>query len=92
MAGIKDVALLAGVSVSTVSRVLNKRGYISKETYEKVYQAIEQLDYQPNQLARNLYNRRTYFIGLLIPDISHPFFAELTKRIELLLYQHGRCV
>lgn len=89
MAGIKDVAQLAGVSVSTVSRVLNKRGYISKETYEKVYQAIDQLDYQPNQLARNLYNRRTYFIGLLIPDVSHPFFAEVAKRVELLLYQHG---
>lgn len=89
MSGIKDVAELAGVSVTTVSRVLNKRGYISQATYNKVYQAIDQLDYQPNQVARSLQNQKTYFVGLLIPDISHPFFSELTKRIELLLYQSG---
>lgn len=89
MSNIKDVAALAHVSVTTVSRVLNKRGYISEETYKKVYDAMEQLDYQPNQLARNLYNQRTYFIGLLVPDISHPFFAEMAHRIEILLFDHG---
>lgn len=51
MATIKDVAALSGVSVTTVSRVLNKRGYISEDTYKKVYDAMAELNYQPNQLA-----------------------------------------
>lgn len=89
MSNIKDVAASAGVSVTTVSRVLNKRGYISEKTYKKVYEAMEKLDYQPNQLARNMYSQRTYFIGLLVPDISHPFFAEMAHRLEILLFNHG---
>ena len=89
MATIKDVAQLAGVSVTTVSRVLNKRGYISKETYELVYDAIKQLNYIPNQLARNLYKQRTYYISLIVPDSSNPFWAEITKYIEFNLYTHG---
>lgn len=86
---IKDVALRARLSVSTVSRVLNRRGYISKETYDKVYKAIEELDYHPNQLARSLYRKRTDIIGLVIPDVSHPFFAMLTKYIEYRLCSEG---
>ncbi|MDU7336585.1 MAG: LacI family DNA-binding transcriptional regulator [Clostridium sp.] len=82
MAGIKDVAERAGVSVTTVSRVLNKRGYISEEMYRRVNCAIEELNYYPNQVARNLFMQRTFIIGLLIPDVSHPFFARLTKCIE----------
>ena len=89
MATIKDVAASAGVSVTTVSRVLNKRGYISQEVYQKVYRAMEELDYQPNELARNLYRQKTNTIGVLIPDISHPFFAEVVKIIELYLYEKG---
>lgn len=89
MATIKDVAATAGVSVTTVSRVLNKRGYISKKVYEKVYRAMEELDYQPNELARNLYRQKTNTIGVLIPDISHPFFSEVVKIIELYLYEKG---
>lgn len=89
MTTIKDVAAKSGVSVGTVSRVLNKRGYISKETYQKVYAAMEALNYQPNQVARNLFNRRTYTIGLLLPDVSHPFFSEIARETELLLYESG---
>lgn len=89
MATIKDVAAKSGVSIGTVSRVLNKRGYISKETYEKVYQAMEELNYQPNQLARNLFTQRTNTIGLLLPDVSHPYFAEMTRELELMLYELG---
>lgn len=85
--GIKDVAEKANVSVTTVSRVLNNRGYISKETYQKVYQAIEELNYSPNQLARSLFRQKSDVIGLVIPDISHPFFCELTKYIETSLYE-----
>ena len=66
MATIKDVAALSGVSVTTVSRVLNKRGYISEDTYKKVYDAMAELNYQPNQLARSLSKQKTNFIGLLV--------------------------
>lgn len=89
MAGIKDVAEKAGVSVTTVSRVLNKRGYISQGMYQRVNQAIEELNYCPNQIARNLYLQRTFMIGLLIPDISRPFFARLAKYIEMELNNRG---
>ena len=85
--GIKDVAEKAKVSVTTVSRVLNKRGYISEETYRKVYDAIEELNYTPNQLARSLFRQKSDVIGLVIPDVSHPFFCEMTKNIETLLYE-----
>ena len=88
MANIKDVAKLAGVSVTTVSRVLNNKGYISQDTYESVYKAIDQLDYVPNQIARNLFRQKSYYISLIVPDSSHPFWAEITKYIEKKLYKH----
>jgi LacI family sucrose operon transcriptional repressor len=86
---IADVAKYAGVSVTTVSRVLNKRGYISEQTYQKVYDAIEHLDYYPNQLARSLFTKRTFTIGFLLPFVSYPFFASLTEQIEMTLYKKG---
>ncbi|AEF16978.1 transcriptional regulator, LacI family [Thermoanaerobacterium xylanolyticum LX-11] len=88
MATIKDVAEKAGVTVTTVSRVLNNRGYISEKTRKKVYEAMKELNYQPNELARSLYRRKSYLIGLLIPSVSHPFFAELTNYIEYYAYQN----
>ena len=87
--GIKDVAEKAGVSVTTVSRVLNKRGYISKEMYKKVHDAIEEIDFQPNQIARSLAKQRTNTIGFLLPYVSYPFFAQLSEKIEMLLYNRG---
>lgn len=89
MATIKDVAKKAGVSITTVSRVLNQRGYISKSTYESVFAAMEELNYIPNQLARSLYSQKTHLIGLLIPNISLPFFAQITQKVESLLYHAG---
>ncbi|MGB9810862.1 MAG: LacI family DNA-binding transcriptional regulator [Dictyoglomus turgidum] len=89
MASIRDVAKRAGVTVTTVSRVLNNRGYISEETRKKVYKAMEELNYQPNELARALYRKRSYFIGLIIPDVSHPFFGEVAKYIEYYAYLRG---
>ncbi len=89
MATIKDVAKKAGVSVTTVSRVLNQKGYISKNTIEAVFSAMDELNYIPNQLARSLYSQKTHLIGLLIPDISHPFFAQITQKLESLLYHAG---
>lgn len=89
MATIRDVAEKAGVTVTTVSRVLNNRGYISEKTRKKVYEAMKELNYQPNELARSLYRRKSYLIGLLIPSVSHPFFAELTNYIEYYAYQNN---
>ncbi|WP_434564375.1 LacI family DNA-binding transcriptional regulator [Thermoanaerobacterium thermosaccharolyticum] len=88
MATIRDVAEKAGVTVTTVSRVLNNRGYISEKTRKKVYEAMKELNYQPNELARSLYRRKSYLIGLLIPSVAHPFFAELTNYIEYNAYQN----
>ncbi|AZB41832.1 LacI family transcriptional regulator [Bacillus sp. FJAT-42376] len=79
---IHDVAKAAGVSPTTVSRVLNNRGYISDKTKEKVFQAMKELHYFPNDLARSLYHKRTYVIGLIVPNTSNPFFGELAFHIE----------
>ncbi|MCX7730900.1 MAG: LacI family transcriptional regulator [Candidatus Caldatribacterium sp.] len=89
MASIRDVARLAGVSVSTVSRVINRRGKASKATEERVWKAIEALQYRPNLLARSLRNQKTRLLGLLVPDIDSPFFARLAKHIEEAAYRKG---
>ncbi len=79
---IRDVARLAGVSVTTVSHVLNETRYVEPETEGRVRRAVEQLGYRPNLLARSLRRRETATIGLLIPDNSNPFFAEVARVIE----------
>lgn len=82
MAKIEDVAEKAGVSVTTVSRVMNNRGYISQKTRDKVNEAMKMLNYQPNEMARALFRRKSNMIGLVIPAVSHPFFAELAQHLE----------
>lgn len=89
MPTIKDVAELSGVAVATVSRVLNNRGYIGQATREKVYNAMKELDYQPNEMARSLLRKRSHIIGIIIPSTSHPFFAELIEEIEYAAYKNG---
>ncbi|MFJ2047564.1 MULTISPECIES: LacI family DNA-binding transcriptional regulator [Paenibacillus] len=89
MATIHDVALKAGVSVTTVSRVLNNRGYISQKTRDKVYQTMNELNYRPNEIARSLLRKQSNVIGLIIPDVSHPFFGELANYIEYHAYRNG---
>jgi LacI family sucrose operon transcriptional repressor len=89
MATIKDVAKKAGVTVTTVSRVLNNRGYISDKTRTKVYKAMEELDYRPNELARSFYRNRSEIIGIIVPTVSNPFFAELTNHIEKIAYEYN---
>ncbi len=79
---IKDVAQAAGVSYSTVSRALNRRPGVNEETRRRVLQAAEALGYRPHGPARSLINRKTQIIGLLIPDITNPFFPELARAIE----------
>lgn len=82
MVGIKDVAKKAGVSVTTVSRVMNNRGYIGEQTRKKVEDAIKELNYSPNQIARSLLSNQSYIFGLIVPEISHPFFSEMVHWIE----------
>src|SRR5690606_7773253 len=89
MPTIRDVAERAGVSVTTVSRVLNNRGYISEATRRKVYQAMKELDYQPNEVARSLFRKRSNIIGLIVPTVEHPFFGELTFQVETYAYSRG---
>src|SRR5690625_7317994 len=82
MATIRDVSKLAGVSVATVSRVINKKGYVSKETEESIINAMEMLNYTPNDVARRLAGKKSNTIGLIIPDILNPFFAEVERAAE----------
>lgn len=89
MATIKDVAEIAGVTVTTVSRVLNNRGYIGENTRKKVYDAMQKLNYRPNEMARSLLRKKSNLIGLIIPTVAHPFFSELTNYIEYYAYKLG---
>lgn len=89
MVSIRDVAKLANTSSTTVSRVLRKKGYVSKKTEKRILEAMEQLDYVPNELARQLFTSKTYIIGVIVPDIAHPFFSQVVKNIEIDLYANG---
>lgn len=86
---INDVAKHAGVSVTTVSRVLNNRGYISEATREKVQSSINELGFIPNELARSFFTSSSNLIGLIIPTTANPFFGELTFHIEKQLSKAG---
>lgn len=86
---IPDVAKAAGVSPTTVSRVLNDRGYISQTTREKVYQAMKDINYVANDVARSLYNKRTNLIGVIVPSTSNPFYGELVSDIESICNTKG---
>ncbi|MEK5071603.1 LacI family DNA-binding transcriptional regulator [Sporosarcina sp. FSL K6-1508] len=82
MATIRDVAKESGVSVATVSRFINKKGYVSKEAKEVIERAIKELEYKPNLVARSLSTKQTKLIGLIVPDIMNPFFPELARAVE----------
>ena len=89
MASIREVAKLAHVAPSTVSRALNGSGYVSEESKSKIKKAVEELDYIPNQWIRNLYKKRTGIIGVMTPDIIHPYFSTLWNYLEAELDQYG---
>lgn len=89
---IKDIANLAGVSKSTVSRVINNQKYVSKSNKEKILKIINKLNYTPNNIARSLVTKKTYTLGLIIPDITNPFYAETTKIIENISRKLGYSV
>jgi LacI family transcriptional regulator len=89
MATIRDVALRAGVSAATVSHVINKSRKVSDETRDKVIAAVESLKYRRDGIARSLRVSQTSTIGLMISDISNPFFAELVRGIEDAVHERG---
>ena len=89
MATIQDVAKKAGVGVATVSRVLSGKGYVKEETKEKIMEAISDLNYTPNEIARNLYYKRTGIVAVIIPQISNPFFAEFVDKVVVELISHN---
>jgi LacI family transcriptional regulator len=79
---IKDIAAKANVSTTTVSRVINNKPDVSDKTKAKIQKIITQNNYQPNDIARGLVLKKTKTIGLIIPDISNPFFPEIIKGVE----------
>jgi LacI family transcriptional regulator, galactose operon repressor len=85
---IKDIAKKAGVSVATVSHVINKTRYVSEVLQEKVIRIMKELDYQPNHMAGSLRRKRTKTIGLIIPDNSNPLYADLASAIEDVLFKY----
>ncbi|VIS05322.1 transcriptional regulator [Streptococcus pneumoniae] len=89
VAKLTDVAKLAGVSPTTVSRVINKKGYLSEKTIQKVNEAMRELGYKPNNLARSLQGKSAKLIGLIFPNISNVFYAELIDKLEHQLFKNG---
>lgn len=86
---IYEIAKRANVSIATVSKVINNNGRISENTRKKVKKIIEETNYEPNMIASALMGKQTKTIGLLIPDLSNPFFAELAKHIEVYGQEYG---
>src|SRR5208282_4556567 len=84
-----DIARDLKVSVVTVSKVLRNQGKISAATRQRVLRRAKQLNYQMNWVARSLVTRRTYTIGLLLPEFTHPFFAEIARSAAQTLRPHG---
>lgn len=87
---IRDIAKLAGVSTTTVSRIINKKPYAASEaTTKRVLEIIEEMNYKPNPLAQGLITKKTRTIGLIIPDIVNPFFPEIARGVEDIANKMG---
>ncbi len=89
---IKDIADIAGVSVATVSLALNNCKSISKNTSFKIHAIAEKLNYTPSALARGLVKKKTNTIGLIVSDITDPFYADLARGVEDKAFENGYCV
>ena len=88
-AKLSDIAKDLHISVVTVSKALRNKGRISARTRNRVLKRAKELDYRPNWVARSLVTRRTYTIGLLLPDFTHPFFADIAKTIAETVRPRG---
>lgn len=89
MPTIQDVARRAGVGAATVSRVLSGNGYVKSETRERIQRAIEELHYTPNEMARNLFYQKSGIVAVIVPELAHPFVAELVSAMEAALCRAG---
>lgn len=92
MATIKDVAKEAGVSTATVSRVLNNSSSLSEKTLDKVNKAMKALNYHPNAVARSLVKGKHYSIGVMLPSLLVPFWAQIANELEKTTAQYGYSV
>lgn len=86
---IYDVAKIAGVSPSTISRVMNTPDIVAEDTRQKVINAVKELAYIPNMMAASMPKRRTNYIGLIIPDVTNTFFSNLIRGIQDISEEHG---
>lgn len=84
-----DVAREASVSLMTVSRVVNGKGEVSAETRQRVLAVVERLGYRPSGIARGLATQRTGTLGLVVPDVANPFFADVARGVEHTAYAEG---
>lgn len=89
MATIRDVAKLAGVSVATVSRVINEKGYVHEDTVKQVKQAIEELQYKPNAVAKALFKKSSTMIAVLVSNLEDPSYITLLRSVEEAAYKEG---
>ena len=85
----KDIAKDLGVSIMTISKVLRNHPDVGDETRERVLARVKELDYQPNLAARSLVTGRTNLVGLVVPDLLHPFFAEVAKSLSDVVRRSG---
>jgi len=85
----KDIAAELGLSVVTISKVLRDHPDISTETRERVLKRVKELNYSPNAMARSLVTGRSYLVGLVVPDLLHPFFAEISVAISKAIRRKG---
>lgn len=89
---LKDIARDLGVSTVTVSKVLRGNSDISEKTRQRVLKRMKEVNYQPNMLARGLASGKTYTVGLVVPDLVHPFFAEFAKSLAGVLRKSDRAL
>lgn len=92
MTNIRDIARISGYSVSTVSRCLNNSGYISQIARDKIQKVIDDLDYVPNDVARDLSRGQTFNIGVVLPHTQHPYFTDVVKGIMSAAFESGHHV
>ena len=85
----KDIARDLGLSTVTISKVLRGHSDIGEETRKRVLKRMQELNYQPNLAARALITGRTWTVGLIVPDLLHPFFAQIAKAISAQIRGHG---
>jgi DNA-binding LacI/PurR family transcriptional regulator len=89
---ISDVARLAGVSLMSVSRALNDRPGLGEATRQRILRIADEIGFRPSQIARGLATQRTSTVGLVMPDVANPFFAQIARGAEDAAYENGYSV